>query len=60
MNDLRTALPFSRKWSRVPDDYEAIYQQALSEMQQPDFVATWSLLTVWGNKPRSKSPQLHP
>lgn len=44
----RTLLPFLRKWSRVPDDYEEIYQQALDEMQHPDFVTTWKLLTVWG------------
>jgi hypothetical protein len=44
-----------RKWSRVPDDYETIYQQALSEMQQPDFVSTWGLLTAWGIKPVPKS-----
>ena len=47
-----TVLPFIRKWTRVPDDYEEIYQQALVEMQQPDFVATWRLLTAWGNKPQ--------
>ena len=46
----RTAVPFLRKWSRVPDDYEVIYQRALSEMQQPDFVATHGLLTAWGIK----------
>ncbi len=47
----QTLQPFLRKWTKVPDDYEAIYQQALSEMQQPDFVAIWRLLTVWGNTP---------
>jgi len=46
-----TVLPFLRKWTRVPDNYEEIYQQALTEMQQPDFVVKWRLLTVWGNKP---------
>jgi ubiquinone/menaquinone biosynthesis C-methylase UbiE len=51
----RTALLFFRKWGRVPEDYETIYQQALNEMQQPDFVATSSLLTAWGTKPGSKS-----
>jgi len=56
----RTLLPFFRKWTRVPDDYETLYQQALSEMQQLDFVATWGLLTAWGNKPRSKSQQSQP
>jgi len=47
----RTTLPFMRKWSQVPDDYEAIYQQMLLEMKQPDFVAPWNLLTVWGTGP---------
>ncbi len=50
----RTGLPFLRKWGQVPDDYETIYQQMLSEMQQPGFVATMGLLTAWGNKPRKK------
>lgn len=44
----RTLLPFFRKWSHVPDDYEEIYQQALADIQQPGFVATWTLLTAWG------------
>jgi ubiquinone/menaquinone biosynthesis C-methylase UbiE len=47
----RTHLPFLRKWTRVPDDYEMIYQQALSEMQQPDFVGGGRIFTAWGNKP---------
>jgi ubiquinone/menaquinone biosynthesis C-methylase UbiE len=47
----RTVLPFLRKWIRVPDDYEETYQQMLIEMHQPDFVATWNLLTAWGNTP---------
>ncbi|GAC1362941.1 MAG: hypothetical protein PVS3B1_28640 [Ktedonobacteraceae bacterium] len=45
----RTNVPFLRKWTRVPDDYETIYQQMLREMHQPDFVAAWHLLTVWAN-----------
>jgi DNA-binding transcriptional regulator of glucitol operon len=32
----------------VPDDYEEIYQQALKDIQQPGFVATWNILTAWG------------
>lgn len=44
----RTVVPFLRKWAQIPDDYEALYQQVLAEMQEPDFVATWRLLTVWG------------
>jgi len=47
----RTGLPFLRKWTQVPDDYETLYQQMLSEMQQPDFVGTWDLLTAWGTSP---------
>jgi ubiquinone/menaquinone biosynthesis C-methylase UbiE len=44
----RTLQPFMRRWIRVPDDYDAIYQQALAEMQQPDFTAAWDFLTAWG------------
>ncbi|QBD75318.1 class I SAM-dependent methyltransferase [Ktedonosporobacter rubrisoli] len=47
----RTGLPFLRKWIRLPTDYEAIYEQALAEMQQPGFVTTWDLLTFWGHPP---------
>jgi ubiquinone/menaquinone biosynthesis C-methylase UbiE len=47
----RAALPFFQKWTSVPNDYEEIYQQALREMQQPDFVATWTLVTIWGKNP---------
>jgi ubiquinone/menaquinone biosynthesis C-methylase UbiE len=50
----RTILPFLRKWSRVPEDYGTLYHRMLSEIQQPDFVATWSLLTAWGRKPPRK------
>ena len=47
-------VPFFRKWMRLPDNYEEIYQQALVEIQQPDFVGSWNFLTVWGNPPISK------
>jgi len=46
----RIGLPFLRKWIRVPDDYEDIYQQALVDMQAADFVQRGNLLTAWGNK----------
>jgi len=45
-----TFAPFLEKWTRLPADYEALCQQALTEMQQPDFVATGRLLTAWGSK----------
>jgi ubiquinone/menaquinone biosynthesis C-methylase UbiE len=44
----RTIIPFLRKWTRVPEDYDDIYQQAVNDMQQPDFVITSRMLTVWG------------
>ena len=50
----RTLLPFFRKWSRVPADYEEIYQQALSDIQQPGIVVTWTLLTAWGTNTSSR------
>jgi hypothetical protein len=46
----RTLRPFFHKWSRIPKDYEELQQQALQEMQQPDFVLTWTLVTAWGVK----------
>lgn len=49
-----TLQPFLCKWTRVPNDYEQIYQQALTEIQQPGFVAKWSLLTAWGTIPENK------
>ncbi len=47
----KTIVPFLQKWTQFPEDYDAIYQQALHEVQQPGFVATWRLFTVWGNMP---------
>ena len=47
----QTIVPFLRKWTRLTEDYEAIYEQALEEMQLPDFVATTSVVASWGNKP---------
>ncbi len=48
----QTLRPFIQKWSHnIKDyDYDAICQQALKEMQQSDFYATWNLLTAWGTK----------
>jgi ubiquinone/menaquinone biosynthesis C-methylase UbiE len=55
----RVMLPFFHKWTRVPSDYEEIYQQAVKEMQEPDFVATWTLLTAWGRKSDRNTGLLH-
>lgn len=51
---MRTALPFLRKWTHVPENYEEISQQALDEMQQADFAATWHWVTAWGDAPADK------
>jgi hypothetical protein len=45
----RTLRPFLQKWTRIPEDYDATYRQALVEMQQADFVATWRFHTAWGS-----------
>jgi ubiquinone/menaquinone biosynthesis C-methylase UbiE len=47
----RVSLPFLRKWLRVPEEYEELYQQMLREVNQPDFVVTGDLVTAWGTVP---------
>lgn len=46
----QTLRPFILKWGRriKLDDYDALCQQALAEIQQSHFQATWNLLTAWG------------
>jgi len=46
----RVSLPYLQKWTRVPDDYEEIYQQMLSETQEPGCVTTIQVVTAWGTK----------
>lgn len=36
------------KFAGLPFDYEKLCKQALKEMRQPDFVAVWKLMTIWG------------
>jgi ubiquinone/menaquinone biosynthesis C-methylase UbiE len=43
----RTILPFLRQWIGVPDDYEALYQQAMNDLAESTFRATSSLVTIW-------------
>jgi ubiquinone/menaquinone biosynthesis C-methylase UbiE len=54
----RSAMPFLRKWTKIPHDFESLYQQGLQEMQQPNFIGTWRLLTVWGTNPQTKRRQV--
>jgi ubiquinone/menaquinone biosynthesis C-methylase UbiE len=51
----RTTIPFIRKWGRLPDDYETLYQEMVDAMQQPDYVASWTLMTAWGTKEANPS-----
>ncbi len=46
----QTLRPFILKGDRrtTPEDYDAMCQQALAEIQQSNFQATWNLLTAWG------------
>ena len=46
----QTTRPFIQKWGCAAKDYEIIYRQALDEIGQPEFCATWGLLTAWGSK----------
>ena len=45
---VRTLRSYIEKWGCASRDYEAICQQALNEMQQPDFYADWDMHTAWG------------
>jgi ubiquinone/menaquinone biosynthesis C-methylase UbiE len=47
---LRTLRPYIEKWGCAFKDYNAICQQTLDEMQQPDFYADWDMHTTWGYK----------
>lgn len=49
-HSFRNLQPFFSKWTRMPDDYQDIYQRAMHEIQQPDFTASWTFLTAWGAK----------
>jgi ubiquinone/menaquinone biosynthesis C-methylase UbiE len=51
MYGFQTLSPFLQKWGCASEDYDALYEQAMIEMQQPDFRVTWPLVTAWGMKP---------
>jgi ubiquinone/menaquinone biosynthesis C-methylase UbiE len=46
----QTLRPFLQRWGCTSKEYDTIYQQALNEMQQSDFHATWNFLSAWGRK----------
>lgn len=49
---VQTLTPFVAKYGIATEaEWQALYQQGLSEMYLEDFCAMWMLLTVWGHKP---------
>jgi ubiquinone/menaquinone biosynthesis C-methylase UbiE len=44
----RTVKPFIKNFAQMPDDYEDIYQRMVVEMQAPDSLTIWRVLTAWG------------
>lgn len=42
------AAPFLKKWIRLPEDYEEIFQRMHTEIYQPTFAYTTTMLTAWG------------
>jgi ubiquinone/menaquinone biosynthesis C-methylase UbiE len=54
----QTLLPFMQKTGCVTEDYDALYQQALIEMQQPDFRVTLHPVTAWGTRPQNEQEKL--
>ena len=50
LHAMQTLRPFLQRWVRLGEEYDAVCKQAQKEMQQPDFHATWQLLTAWGEK----------
>jgi ubiquinone/menaquinone biosynthesis C-methylase UbiE len=45
-----TVRPYIAKWGCLPPDYDEIYQQMLTDMQQPGFHSFAKVLTSWGTK----------
>jgi ubiquinone/menaquinone biosynthesis C-methylase UbiE len=48
----QTLRPFLQKWGCASENYEAICQTALNDIQQSDFCVTWNVLTACGKKPK--------
>ena len=45
-----TIRPFLQRWTRVPTNYDELYQQMLTDTHQPDFTSTINLFTIWSTK----------
>jgi ubiquinone/menaquinone biosynthesis C-methylase UbiE len=46
-----TIRPFFQRYGCLPQDYDALCQQATQDMQQPDFVAEGTYHTIWATNP---------
>lgn len=42
---------FIQKWSSNKGDFDTLYQQALQDARQSNFVVTWTFHTIWGIRP---------
>jgi ubiquinone/menaquinone biosynthesis C-methylase UbiE len=48
LHAIHTFRPFIQRWGCMSKDYDAACQQALQQIQQPDFYVIYKMLTVWG------------
>jgi ubiquinone/menaquinone biosynthesis C-methylase UbiE len=53
---IHTLRPFLQKFARPGENFDALGQQALRDMQQPGFEATGSTVIAWGKKEAEMSP----
>lgn len=44
----RLIIPFLRRWIRLPENYDEIYTQAMEDMRQEGFLASWRFLIIEG------------
>lgn len=44
----RTTIPFLRKYTKFPYNYEDLYQQMIYETRQPDWEISMTIVTAWG------------
>jgi hypothetical protein len=47
---MQTLRAFITKWSGLSPDYSGLVQQVQHDLHEPDFTATWKLLTAWAIK----------
>lgn len=50
-----TGRSFLEKYGCISSDYDALCQQALLEMHQPDFMITWEFLVMWATRSENAS-----